>query len=249
MKVIQRIRMDLCGCAIPPIINAMQNDGNTRIVEVSLYSRGAAWLPPEGVTVSVHYQKPDGTAGMYDTLPDGTLAYTITDNVVAATLAPQMTTVPGKIVASLVFLDGLGKQLATFPFYVQVAADPAAEAAESENYYRVTTWDEVNAYFADILTRLSAVEAGGGGGGTGGGGSTVELDTTMTKSGKAADAKAVGDKLSNLQTALSNVETAHSTRMSTIEDTLVDVEESLGDIESALDSIIALQNSLIGGES
>ena len=137
MRVIQRIRMDLCGCAIPPIINAMQNDGNTRIVEVSLYSRGAAWLPPEGVTVSAHYQKPDGTAGMYDTLPDGTLAYTITDNVVAATLAPQMTTVPGKIVVSLVFLDGLGKQLATFPFHVQVAADPAAKATESGDYFNL----------------------------------------------------------------------------------------------------------------
>lgn len=135
MRVIQKIRMDLCGCAIPPIINAMQNDGNTRIVEVSLYSRGVAWLPPEGVTVSVHYQKPDGTAGVYDTLPDGTPACTITDNVVGATLAPQMTTVPGKVVASLVFLDGLGKQLATFPFYVQVAADPAAEVTESGDYF------------------------------------------------------------------------------------------------------------------
>lgn len=34
-----------------------------------------------------------------------------------------------------------------------------------------------------------------------GGGSTVELDTTLTQSGKAADAKAVGDKLSELNEA------------------------------------------------
>ena len=33
---------------------------------------------------------------------------------------------------------------------------------------------------------------------TGGGGSTVELDTTLTQSGKAADAKAVGDALATL---------------------------------------------------
>ena len=33
---------------------------------------------------------------------------------------------------------------------------------------------------------------------SGGGGSTVELDTTLTQSGKAADAKAVGDRLSAL---------------------------------------------------
>ena len=38
----------------------------------------------------------------------------------------------------------------------------------------------------------------------GGGGSTVELDTTLTQSGKAADAKAVGDKLSALNEAKAN---------------------------------------------
>ena len=35
--------------------------------------------------------------------------------------------------------------------------------------------------------------------GGGGGGSTVELDTTLTQSGKAADAKAVGDALANIE--------------------------------------------------
>ena len=37
---------------------------------------------------------------------------------------------------------------------------------------------------------------------TGGGGSTVELDTTLTQSGKAADAKAVGDALTGKQDKL-----------------------------------------------
>ena len=38
-----------------------------------------------------------------------------------------------------------------------------------------------------------------------GGGSTVELDTTLTQSGKAADAKVVGDKLSELNEAFNEV--------------------------------------------
>ena len=37
---------------------------------------------------------------------------------------------------------------------------------------------------------------------TGGGSSTVELDTTLTQSGKAADAKAVGDALTGKQDKL-----------------------------------------------
>lgn len=35
-----------------------------------------------------------------------------------------------------------------------------------------------------------------------GGGSSVELDTTLTQSGKAADAKAVGDAIGDISTAL-----------------------------------------------
>lgn len=42
-------------------------------------------------------------------------------------------------------------------------------------------------------TRVTELEQHGGGGG-----STVELDTTLTQSGKAADAKAVGDAIRSL---------------------------------------------------
>ena len=58
----------------------------------------------------------------------------------------------------------------------------------------------------------------------GGGDGSVELDTTLTQAGKAADAKAVGDRIDGLN-------------------------DSIGSIESALDRIIEMQNSLIGGES
>ena len=50
-----------------------------------------------------------------------------------------------------------------------------------------------------------AAQSGGGGGG-----STVELDTTLTQSGKAADAKAVGDALAGKQNTISDLETIRS---------------------------------------
>ena len=55
---------------------------------------------------------------------------------------------------------------------------------------------------ADLTTEakenlVSAINEAARSGG-GGGGSTVELDTTLTQSGKAADAKAVGDALENV---------------------------------------------------
>lgn len=43
-----------------------------------------------------------------------------------------------------------------------------------------------------------------------GGGSAVELDTTLSEAGKAADAKAVGDALAGKQNTISDLETIRS---------------------------------------
>ena len=50
----------------------------------------------------------------------------------------------------------------------------------------------------EIQTKKPIIELGIPGP-AGGGGSAVELDTTLTQSGKAADAKAVGDALADLK--------------------------------------------------
>jgi hypothetical protein len=44
-----------------------------------------------------------------------------------------------------------------------------------------------------------------GGGGSGSGGSTVEIDTTLTQEGKAADAKATGDRIGQLSKEIANL--------------------------------------------
>lgn len=53
----------------------------------------------------------------------------------------------------------------------------------------------------NLGTRVTELEQHGGGGG-----STVELDTTLSEAGKAADAKAVGDALAGKQDAISDLE-------------------------------------------
>lgn len=55
----------------------------------------------------------------------------------------------------------------------------------------------------NLGTRVAELEQHGGGGG----GSTVELDTTLSEAGKAADAKAVGDALAGKQDAINDLET------------------------------------------
>lgn len=232
MQTAKNIVLDLQNKTTPPVLYAVQGDNLSRVVNVSLYQNGEAWEIPEGSIVSIAYKRPDGQKGWYDTLPNLDPATEITGgNTARLKFTLSVLAVPGTVTA-LVRIDSGASTLATFPFIVEVEENPSFLSGDKEeDYYNVTNWGEVNKSIEDILVRLSTVEAGGGGEGSGGGGSTVELDTTLTKSGKAADAKAVGD------------------RMTTIEDTLVDVEESLGEIETALDSIIALQESLIGGES
>ena len=58
----------------------------------------------------------------------------------------------------------------------------------------------------NLGTRVTELEQHGGGGG-----STVELDTTLTQSGKAADAKAVGDALAEKQDSGNYVKSVNGT--------------------------------------
>ena len=70
MTITVELSIDLRNQGFPQRIRATQADANTRVVEVSLYDGGVAWPVPDGVAAAVGYRKPDGTAGLYDKLPD-----------------------------------------------------------------------------------------------------------------------------------------------------------------------------------
>lgn len=79
-------------------------------------------------------------------------------------------------------------------------------ASAQMKYLRVTS-DGVVQYSADGET-WTAVQAGAG---TGSGGSSVAVDTTLTVSGAAADAKAVGDALKGLKESTGSISSALDT--------------------------------------
>ena len=68
MQIQSQISADLNRPGVQTI-PAMQHDGQTRAVEISLQCDGEAWQPPEGVTAAIGYEKPDRTRGLYDKLP------------------------------------------------------------------------------------------------------------------------------------------------------------------------------------
>lgn len=164
MKVLHSLRMDLARCGCRPIVAAVQGEANTRVLVVSLFDSGISWAPPEGTTAAVAFQKPDGTKGLYDTLPDGaTSAVTIDGSVATAILAPQVLTCAGTVLASIVFYDEELDTLATFPFKITVEANPAAGEQISNNYYYLKNLNEVNAAYQALLARIADLEQNGTG--------------------------------------------------------------------------------------
>lgn len=135
-------------------VDAVQGDGNTRILRLKLLENGESWTVPDGVTGAVAFRKPDGTKGLYDTLPDGTKAVTMEGSTVSAVLAPQVLTCAGEVSAAVVFHDDKLNQLAAFPILIRVAANPAAGQSVSNDYYRYSTMAEVSQAVEAALASL-----------------------------------------------------------------------------------------------
>lgn len=129
LKILHKISMDLDRYSVPGF-DAVCGDRYTWELEIALYAGGAAWEIPAGTSVTVRYQKPDGSAGVYDLLPDGTAAWGIRGNVVTVMAAPQTMTVPGCVILTVRLTAG-GREISTFQIIMNVR--PAVGLVESES--------------------------------------------------------------------------------------------------------------------
>ncbi len=134
-----KIRTDLIHPSMPLTVHAVQGDQNTRCLELSLYASGSPFVPPEGVSMAMRYRKRDGTRGYYDTMPDGSSAWSSEGNTITIQLAPQMLTVPGTVEAQLELTMG-EEILGTFSLFIHVAENPAAGFLRSEDYVNWLKW-------------------------------------------------------------------------------------------------------------
>ena len=157
------LRVDLLDPGAPQIIHAVQDDSNSRKIAFSIYAGGAQWAVPDGTLVTVRYKKPDGTAGFYDTLPDGsTPAAKIDGNVVTVSLVPQAFTVCGNVPVQIKLYDSSGTSIATFAVVMHVLPNVVADAEiVSSDYYSVLTKQIADALAAaeEIPGQVSAAQA------------------------------------------------------------------------------------------
>lgn len=149
------LRVDLLDPGAPQIIHAVQNDSNSRKIAFNIYAGGAQWAVPDGTLVTVRYKKPDGTAGFYDTLPDGsTPAATIDGNVVIVALVPQAFTVRGNVPVQIKLYDSAGTSITTFAVVMHVSANVVSDTEiVSSDYYSVLTKQ-----ITDVLAAAEGIE-------------------------------------------------------------------------------------------
>ena len=104
MIVTNKIKMDLTNRRLTPTVDVMQDDQMSRSLEISLYSGLEAFELPENCVALVRYKKANGNSGMYDAMPDGVPAWSISKNVVTIALAPQVCSAAGTVSLTVVLL-------------------------------------------------------------------------------------------------------------------------------------------------
>lgn len=193
------LRVDLLDPGAPQIIHAVQDDSNSRKIAFNIYAGGAQWTVPDGTLVTVRYKKPDGTAGFYDTLPDGsTPAATIDGNVVTVALVPQAFTVCGNVPIQIKLYDSAGTSIATFAVVMHVSANVVSDAEiDSSDYYSVLTKQ-----IADVLAAAEGIE------GNVNAAQTAAEQAVSSASAAAGSATAAANSASTASTAAGQAQTA-----------------------------------------
>lgn len=131
MEITNRINIDFGRNEITPHLSFMQGD-SARQIEAKLYENNVPWDIPNGASVCIAFRRPDCENIKVVTLSDGSPIATYSGNVVTVSVPPEMTVATGNLPVVIVFIDGDGKQIATFPISVSVLSNPATDAEDAE---------------------------------------------------------------------------------------------------------------------
>ena len=206
--VIKHIICELTGYR-PGTMDVSQADRGSRAVRCCLLESGAPWMIPDGATARVAYTLPGGTEGLYDTMPDGSLAWQIDGNAVTVQLIDQLMAQPGMAHMSIVLIGSEGGQLATWPIRVNITPDKAARLTVPENLPPYGAGFAGKIFFGGADGTITPLTPGEGVeivrqedgsyalvayGGAGGGGISEETDPTVAPWAKTGQPEPYGSK-------------------------------------------------------
>ena len=98
MEITHRLKMNLEEGEILQRLEMPMGETNSREIELYLYANQKLWIVPDDAAVVIRYRKPDGTMGEYDTLPDGSAAWSAYNNLLTLAVAPQVLTAAGTVI-------------------------------------------------------------------------------------------------------------------------------------------------------
>ena len=194
--------MDLTCRGVTQRIDVVQDDRYSRNLEFTLTQNGEAWTIPTAAAAVVRFKKSDGTGGNYDTLPDGSLAYSFSGNVLTVALAPQVCTAPGLVLLAVGLLYG-DAEINTFTVHIVVQPNPGIDVVSEDyshiaGYVKSAGWTPNMFLGTDADGNVVAVGAGADGRGvvsirrTAGNGAQGTTDTyTITYTDGTTDALTV----------------------------------------------------------
>lgn len=160
MIVTHKLTMDLTRRDKIPCIDVMQDDKYSRDLEIRLKTNGVPYQLPEDCSVLIRFRKADRRYGLYDTMPDGTKAWSIAEGVLTVRLAPQVCTAAGKAELMLTVLQGQ-KELSFFTIHLNVHKRMDG-AISSEPYINIERFvpQPASAVPGQFLRVLSTDESG-----------------------------------------------------------------------------------------
>lgn len=160
MVVTHKLKMDFIRWGVEPHIDVVEGDAYSRNLQFTLQTNGVDYVPPEGCSVMIRYCKPDRTGGIYDTMPDGSSAWSLAGNILTVELVPQLFTAPGEVRMVICLLQG-DAELHSFPMHLDVHHVPKGMPA-SEKYINISGFlpQAKNAVAGEFL-KVTAVDENG----------------------------------------------------------------------------------------
>lgn len=137
MILTNKISLDLDRRGDRLCMDAVQGD-TARAVELTLLENDTVWPVPQGATAVIRYRRIyGGNGGIYDTLPDGSAAYTVGEQTLTVHLAPQVLAAPGPVEVQVTLMKD-GAELTCFSFLIHVQENLTDAKPENESYVNLT---------------------------------------------------------------------------------------------------------------
>lgn len=181
----QTVYFDISTKGIYPCIHAKQGDVGRKFLAV-ITDAGVPYNPSENTFFTIWYDGASGR-GNYSAIGDNS-ATSVDGNKVTVELIAQMLFDPGDGVISLTMNDSSGNQIGLWNICYSVEPVMGIDSEEATQHY--TALSEVASIA--IAAASEAKEAA----------ESFETDNTLSVLGKAADAKAVGETVVNLESQI-----------------------------------------------